>query len=321
MVFYIYVDPEIIIKAKERGQDSLQNLIAILRDFVDNCFLTEFEDYRVQDAIEQNVEEIPEGIFERKQIKTLLSILQKRNRFIYCMKPDYSGQKSDVDIVLENATGLLIDLLLIGTFDNEIDYPQGIEITDLSNYQNTQFAETRSEIMRDGRDYVGGELDEQAFLDLNYKKAFMYVRRLEICDRIFGGRFGANFEYSTKILLRWLAQILVNPVEFKIVFHCEKPQGHTEAHIKNRLSHFKQGRLENTQIEIIFYETLDGSHCLPHDRYFVTDQIAFQIGRGMDFLDRNTHKNKDTSIEIKNPSMIEKKIEHYKDNKLPSIFI
>jgi len=321
MVFYVYVDPEIITKAKERGQDSLQNLMSILKDFVDNCFLTEFEDYRVQDAIKRNVEKISERFSERKLIKTLFSTLQKRNRFIYCMTPDYKGQKSDIDIVLENATNLLIDLLLVGTLDDEIDCPQGTEITDLSNYQNTQFAETRSEIMRGGRDYVGGELNEIDFLNSNFKKALMYAGRFEICDRIFGKEFRSNFDYSVKILLQWLERIIRDPEKFIITFHCEKPEGHTDAYIQNKLNQYKQGRLANSKIEVIFYETQDGSLCLPHDRYFITDQIAFQIGRGMDFLDRDTHKNRDTSIEIKDPLKIEKKIEHYKDNKLEAITI
>ena len=64
MVFYVYADPEIFLNAKDPGQDSLQILVAILRNFVDNCFLTEFEDYRVQKAIKQNVEDIPDGYKE-----------------------------------------------------------------------------------------------------------------------------------------------------------------------------------------------------------------------------------------------------------------
>lgn len=321
MVFYVYSDPEIISVAKERGQDSLQILVGIFRNFVDNCFLTEFEDYRIQDAIKKNVEDIPEDYFERKKIKTLLSTLQKRNRFIYCLTPDYSGKIDDFSIALNNAHDKLIDLFVIGNIDNDIECPPEFEITDLSNYQNTQFENLRSELVRDGKDYAGGELDEIDFLNSNYKKAFMYSTRLEICDGVFGSNFADNFDYTTKVLFRWLEQIHTDPNNLKIVFHCAKPKGHRDEYLKNRLAQYKSSRLSSTQIELIFYETADGSQRLPHDRYFITDQIAFQIGRGMDFLDRNTRKNRDTTIELKNPFIIEAKIEQYKDNKLPPIVI
>jgi len=321
MVFYVYADPEIISIAKEGGQNTLQILVAILRDFVDNCFITEFEDYRVQAAIERNVNEIPDRYFERKQIKTLLATLQKRNRFIYCFTPDYSGVRSDLNVVLENSTENLVDLILIGEINPEIECPDNSEISDLSNYQNTNFAENRSRAMRDGGVFAGGELNEQEFMNSIYQKAFKYAGRLEIYDAIFGRHFADNFDYTTRQFLRWLGNIHATPKNFRIIFHCEKPEGMRDEHIKNRLTRYKQDFLTNTEVEIIFYETTDGSQCLPHDRYFITDQIAFQIGRGMDFLDRNTHKNRDTSINIKNPSTVEKALEKYNENRLPPILI
>jgi len=319
MVFYVYTDPDIISIAKDRGQDSLQILVGILRNFVDNCFLTEFEDYRIQDTISRHVENIPEKFFERKQIKSLLSTLQKRNRFIYCLAPDYSGAKSNLEIVLENATELLIDLLLLGNSEIEIDNSSDAEITDLSKYQNTNFADKRSKSMI--RVFSGDEFSEQDFLDLHYKKALMYCTRLEICDTIFGRYFGDNFDYSIEFLFKWLSQIHSNTNELKIIIHCEKPNGQSDIYIKNRLERHKQQSLTNTKIEIIFYESEDGSRCLPHERFFITDQIGFDIGRGMDFLNPNTHRNRDTKVGIINPVDIEKLIEKYSDYKLATIEI
>jgi hypothetical protein len=59
MVFYVYLDPEIIGIAQQQGIFAIQNLLGIVQGFVENCFLAEFEDYRIQQAIGEYVKNLP----------------------------------------------------------------------------------------------------------------------------------------------------------------------------------------------------------------------------------------------------------------------
>lgn len=172
-----------------------------------------------------------------------------------------------------------------------------------------------------GKTFVSGDLDEKDFLDWCFGKMLRYPTRIEICDKLFGSRFGDNFEYTVKTFLRWLEQIIVDPKNCKFIFHCGKPEGHTDHHIKTQLVSFKTGRLENLPIEIQFYQLPDNSPVLPHDRYLITDQIVIDIGRGLDFLDRNTKKNRDLTIGYKSFKEVDDLLKSYASAMLPRILI
>jgi hypothetical protein len=52
-------------------------------------------------------------------------------------------------------------------------------------------------------------------------------------------------------------------------------------------------------MEIQFYQFPSSDNALPHERFILTDQIALSIDRGLDFLDKNTRKNRDVDIGYK----------------------
>jgi hypothetical protein len=303
MIFYVFLEPEVISYSNERGPDALQNLTGILRGFVENCFITEFEDYRLQNLFAEQIKALPD-CYERKVIKTIFSILQKRNRFIYCFIPDYNGAKSDLEIVLEKAGEVLLDLIFVKQCEDVGEIPDGVEIADITNYHNTSFADKRSKMMAEGVAAGDGEFDEEDFLNRHYLKIFRYARRIEICDKLFGRRFGDNFEYTTRKFLQWFEKIVHDPNDFILSIHCEKPDGHIDDRIKRSLQRLKRGRLSGVTIELVFYESPDAARALHHDRYILTDQIALQVGRGMDFLNRSTQKNRDTNMNLKSEDKI-----------------
>lgn len=68
-----------------------------------------------------------------------------------------------------------------------------------------------------------GDSDEQNFLDQNSKKALRFATRIEVCDKLFGRRFGDNYLYTRKIMFRWLEQAINDPSNCKLIFHCGKP--------------------------------------------------------------------------------------------------
>ena len=320
MIFYTYLDPDVLSVKNIENNFAMQALIGILRGFTQNCFIAEFEDYRLQDAIKVQVKSLPDT-FDRKIIKSLLAALSKRNRFIYCLIPDYSGSKDDITCVVEQAASCLLDLLLFSDANKDTDIPGGIEKATLATFQTTDFENFRSNLAVNGRTFVSGELDQKDFLDWCFGKMLRHPIRIEICDKMFGSRFGDNFEYTVKTLLRWLEQNIVDPRNCKFIFHCAKPDGKTDHHIKTQLLSFKTGRLKNMPMEIQFYQLADNSQVLPHDRYLITDQIVIDIGRGLDFLDQNTQKNRDLTIGYKNPKEVDSLLKNYVSAMLQRISI
>ena len=135
MIFYVYMDPKVLSTENLQHKYAMQTFIGILRGFLQNCFIAEFEDYRIQEAIKIQVKKLPNNA-GRKEIKTLLATLMKRNRFIYCIIPDYSGTKSDFTCVLEQAVSTFLDLLLVEEIDDELEIPAGVEIASLGLTQN-----------------------------------------------------------------------------------------------------------------------------------------------------------------------------------------
>ena len=62
--------------------------------------------------------------------------------------------------------------------------------------------------------------------------------------------------------------------------------------------------------EAVFYKRL------PHERFVLTDQFAFEIGRGMDFLHPGG-RNRDVSIATKNLRQVDKLFASYDHYRLP----
>lgn len=318
MLYYIYLQPEVVRCAQDAGTYGLQALIGFLRGTIQNCALVEFEDYRNQQNITEFINNLPED-FDRKILKSLLSILQKRNRFIYLLIPDYSGLQSDISVVFNKANDIPIDLLLLEQSDGYNPQLTHSEICTLDKYQHTVFEGERSRLANEGKTFTEGQLSEGDFLNLTFNRIMRHVQSIEICDRIFGRQFGDNFEYTIKKLLSWLEGIIADPSQCKIIFYVGDPQKATLQYIIDQLSTFRHGRIKNIPIELNIYNVPDPDQCLPHERFIVTDQIAIEIGRGMDFLDRKTHKNRDVSIGYKNIKEVNDLISSYQTYKQRSV--
>jgi len=315
------MDPGILSTESLQNQYATQSIIAILRGFLQNCFLAEFEDYRIQEAIKEQIKSLPNS-FERKKIKKLFGTLRKRNRFIYCLTPDYSGSKEDLICALEQMVPAFIDLLLLKEINSDLNFPDGVEIATLSTYQNSNFEDKRSKLGNSGGLTIkNGELDGSDFWDQCFKKALRFSTKIEICDRLFGKKFGDNYKYNVRIMFRWLEKNLLDPDNCMLLLHCEKPIGYRGDHIKTELSALKQGRLSNMLIEIQFYQLPGLKSDLPHPRFIITDQIAFQIDPGLDLLDKYTKKNRDVIIKYQSLKEAVSLLKSYENARLPRIAI
>ena len=80
----------------------------------------------------------------------------------------------------------------------------------------------------------------------------------------------------------------------------------------------------NIKIEILFYhrEELENNlPALPHERFIITDQMAINIGRGMDFLNRHTRRNRDILIKSANNDEVINLIKGYRHLMLEPVII
>jgi hypothetical protein len=314
------MSPDVISDANSGGPYAMQALIGILNGFVQNCFIVEFEDNRMQKKIFSHINEMPASN-AKKKIMTLLGELKKRKHFICCLVPDYTIENISISSINDQAEDALLDFLFVG--ENEISQiGWKVETESLSRYLQSIFESKRSSLASNGRILQDSELDQNTFLDEVFKKAFIYTTRIEICDRIFGSNFNDNFKYTFSTLFTWLKKNLIEPDRFeRIIIHCEKPEGYTDEYMKEKLALFKSEKWPNLKIEIRFYLRKESGPALPHDRFIITDQMAFNIGRGMDFLNRHTKRNRDISINYSKPEEILDSISKYRQWMLEPVVI
>lgn len=304
MVFNVYFDPKVIEVAAANPPYGLQALCAVLRAFLANCLLFDFEDYRGQTEIRRFLEATPDG-FDRALAKKLFVVLAKRNRFVCLL--DCMTDRSDLDQALDQA-GAFATELCVTEQTPTIAIPPGVECAPLARYQTTRFEAERNNAATVGRPFAAGEMAARDFLVLNFANAFRYARRIEICDRFVGERFADNFEHTVRELFRFLEATLHEPGDCEVVFHCG--QSARNQHFCHMLASFRGARTGNMPVTVQCYENAAGA-CLPHERYLWTDQIAFVIGRGMDFLNRATGKNRDVNIDLKDESEIAQTVAAY----------
>lgn len=312
MIFYVYLDPKIIAVARENQELGLQALIGIFYGLLQNCFIAEFDDYRIQSEIEANINELPET-FDRKLVKEIVKQMQKHNRFIYCLTPEYPDIKDTLTYVKEQAAQALLDLILLAEGLDDLSELEEVESATLFNYQHTQFERERSKISGEGLALSASKYDEQDFLNLYLKKALRFANYIEICDKVMGEKYKGNYEYTLRIFFAWLEQTLDAPRNCRIIIHCGQPGDQSRGidAMKADFAGFKRGGFEDITIRLCIYEQATGRDDLPHQRFIITDQIALGLDRGMDFLNEKTSRNRDLTIDYKNNDQVNDLIASY----------
>ena len=308
MYFYVFMQPEIFDEAITDGEDATQNVSSILNGFLQNCFIAVFEDDRWGAAVKEKIEVWPQNMM-RRRIKSTLVHLKKRNRIIYCLEPDYDNNKQDIDCVFEQAPSIQLDLLMVIASEGDRPAPPGVEITTRRTYQYSTFEPMRSDIAVDGKTCRPGDMDESAFMDFHFAKALKHASTIHICDRMCGKTsFTSNFRYTVERLMKWLRSVLVDSSNCKIIFHLSQPRGHSQQFILQELTSIKNRAMNSTSVDVWFY---DESLPLPHQRFIMTEQIALDVDRGLDFLDRATQKCRDTYVNYQNPKEAQKLLSSY----------
>ncbi len=298
MVFCVYFDPNVIAAAESGGTYALQCLIGILRGFEANCLLAEFDDYFVQEALRERLNELQDDN-ARKALKSLFATLDKRKRFVYSLESRDAPPESRVPDVLLQGAQAELDLVLSENSDTHPN-PHKIPTCSLVTYNTTHFEAERAAASNGGRTFAAGSHAESDFLDWTLRKALKHCTSIQVYDKLFGERFRGNFEYSAKAFIRWLETFVADPSQVALYIHCGLPGGNTGHFIQNQLTSFRRGRLATMPITVQFYKTADGED-LPHQRYLITHQVAIDLGRGMDCLDPGTQRNREGKFGFASP--------------------
>ena len=311
MYFYVFLQPEMFEEAQADGEDATQNIASILNGFLQNCFVAVFEDDRWGTAVKEKLEIWPETM-TRRRVKSILVQLKKRNRIIYNLVPDYNSEKPDIDCVFEQAPSVSLDLLMVIASEGDRAAPPELEIATRLTYQNTAFEPKRSDIAVNGMTCSPGQMDEATFIDFHFAKALKHATTIQLCDRMCGkSNFRGNFRYTVEKLMTWLGQVLPDPLSCRIIFHIGQPPGHGKQFILQELSSIKNAALAVTTTEVRFYDESLPNPSLPHQRFILTEQIALDVDRGLDFLDSTTQKCRDTYVNYQNPKEAQKLLSSY----------
>jgi len=315
MVFYVYMHPEVFKDATAAAPYGMQTLIGILRGFVQNCCIAEFDDDRTHTEIKKVIKELPED-FDRHTLKKLLVHLEKQNRFVYCLAPDYSEEKSDLECVVRQADQELIQLVLIGS-ETEVDCGESeFKLARLATYNCTRFEEERSRLAGEGSTTPDDSLRNNEFMNRHFLRALKHARCIQLCDRLAGARFGDNYEYTIHEFVSWLGVTLTDPAGCRMTFHVGQADGHKSSYIKNELSEYKRVNLpDEMNIEVHYYSDLS------HQRFILTDQFAMGIDRGLDFLNKRSRMNRNVEINMKSRKEAQALLGSYKDQLIGSDII
>jgi hypothetical protein len=179
----------------------------------------------------------------------------------------------------------------------------------LAQYPGSAVEIDRHRASTTGRIYFGGEMPTADFLNSNFANALRHARRIEICDRLVGTKWGDNYEHTVQELFRLLERVHNQPDKLEVIINCGASKRNPQ--LSHMVGTFRGQRTASLKIEVNFFGQPTDRAPLPHDRYIWTDQFAFFIGRGMDFLDRATGANRDVGISLKDESEVAQNVSKY----------
>jgi hypothetical protein len=309
MIFYVYFDPQIISEALTEGNASVQNLTGILRGLSQNCFLAEFKNFSiVQDGISEKLKDTV-GDFDTKALKIVLSRFAKDRLFVECLDYDYTPGATEADMAQKQCVAALLDLLILPETATVLP-ENAVDIATLRNYHSVEFERKRSELAADGATLAVGEMDEDEFFENYFLKALKYARTIVIVDYQLGEKYKSNFDYTLQKFLGWLKK--ANVEDLSITVHCGFPDALQSSICseddldneirKQKLEQAINSHYDKSTIAVVCYEQK-----FIHDRYVITDQTAFLIGVGMDFLQNSGSgrgKIRQIDLSLKNPKKV-----------------
>lgn len=283
MVFCVLLDPDSIRASAAAGEWGEDHLIGVLQCLVQNCLIAETESWRFSPELADAIKGIKDQD-ARVKAGALLETLEKRSRFVGII--DDSGFELDTPLVeVARAQANHADLDVIVTQGGQPD-PASVEFTKIQQFHQSNFAQNRQ------RKSCGVNLepDKQSapeFFSQHFAKLHLADTEFHVIDYAIGEMgFGSNFHDN---LPYWIDYLKLRGRPSKFVVHTiqSRQQGTTRS-IETRLERLAQGTQITTKVE--------AHQDLPHERFLVTTQFCFDIGRGIDLFNPATGMNRDIRL-------------------------
>lgn len=294
--------PEVFSKLPQNKDDAnwyCSLLISFLKDVTQNCIVLTDSNNEIQNALYKAIGNWPPKY--RRKGQMYIRRLATRHRFI--------GVSNDEPVNSSLCGHSLCNIVSSISKQTKIDFSLGVtgcqhcmslpNSADLGSYVTSQFYVIRDEL--EALTLNPNEWSKENFEEEIWRPLFQYAKHVMLFDRMVGrklrkfeGRYEISKNYDRG--LRWIFEQYMKYSEhkpssyFEIICglepRCAKDKGEL---MEDALQFWAQDRRDEFPglplIMSIKRERMDSQ--LNHDRYLITDQIAFSIGRGSDLLDDN----------------------------------
>lgn len=298
MFFLVYFDPDVIDRAVAEGDCGMALLAAILRGMQQNCLFADFINEDVTQDLANRVRGLPEE-YARKGIKAALARLVKDNRCVPCFEYDPNPDTPSAEVARAQGERVGLSVALVEpTTDGDDARP--FEITDLIGYQYTGFETNRSHLSANGATVAPNEFDGPTFFDRHLAVAIRHASQIEVCDGVFGRKFGSgdDFGYTIGEFVKAIGAAKPDRDGCELIIHCEDPDNANRRHdLEQHLKRVRDEYCSGLAVSVQYYKNnADPARCLPHARFLVTERLAVNMDRGLDFLVVRTKRTRDVHL-------------------------
>jgi len=305
MFFNAYIEPQVFEESLREGDDARLSLFHILRGFNQNCFVVIFEDGRWKNEIKAQLESWPADM-ARSNVKRQFVRLAKRKQFLYLPAPCYTGATSDRQVIIDNITEIPVDIIVSPNSADPAEVEALDQLTHRKEYAYSEFEELRSDRASNGRNTIEGELNSKEFMDDHFSRMFKFAEEIHITDRILGSsNFSGNFQFTFGKFLEWLNSNISGNHQPHLVIHTGNPSN--TRYLESCMKDIRDEVMSELKITLHYYDETTGP-TLPHYRNLMSEAVALDIDRGMDFLESTNGRNRHTRVTYADRKQIHKAI-------------
>lgn len=297
MLHLVYFAPENLSDPVVLTDAGAALLVGVLRSLLQNCLLLDFTDYRFDQRIMAEAENLPPSI--SKIVKTLLARLAKTNRIVRALQDDYSGG-SDLALLATQAERLGLELVIIRQEDQWDAAATRVSRVSVLEFPMSDFETQRSHGMAD-RHFNDDEMAGERFIDLFVVPFIRYAERLEIIDGSLGENYRDDYAYTLDRFLAAVGHSCHWKERVRVTIHCCRGAGTKPDYVRDTVTEFARKHGLDGRVDVVFYAQPGQAFRFKHDRCLVSEMGVLNIGRGFDFVHKTDGRLRNTLIGFGGP--------------------
>lgn len=282
MIFCALIDPDSIRASAAAGEWGEDHLIGVLQCLLQNCLIAETTySWRFGGELADAIKGI-KNQDARLKAGALLEALDKRSRFVGIIDDSAFDLEAPLySIAQAQAKHPNLDVII--TQQNS-PTESLVEFSLIQHFNQSNFAQERQR-RSCGVIVENAELSASEFFGKYFSKLHLAETELHVIDYVIGDKFTSNFSRNLPF---WIDFCKSLNRSLKFTIHTTPGLGDSISRLKNRLAYLAQESRVIPEVKI--------HDELPHERFLVTKQFCFEIGRGIDLFDPDTGKNRDIRL-------------------------